>query len=45
MGWGCQPHAPADSAPGKDSVLTVQEAGWAPRPVWKGEENLATTGI
>jgi hypothetical protein len=23
----------------------VQEAGWAPGPVWTGEENLAPTGI
>jgi hypothetical protein len=22
-------------------VLIVQEAGWAPRPVWTGAENLA----
>ena len=26
---------------GKDSVLIVQEAGWAPGPVWTGAENLA----
>jgi len=26
-------------------VPIVQEAGWAPEPVWKGAENLATTGI
>ena len=36
--------------PGKTryiSVLTpkVQEAGWAPGPVWTGAENLAPTGI
>ena len=24
---------------------TVQEAGWAPGPVWTGAENLAPTGI
>jgi hypothetical protein len=24
---------------------TAQEAGWAPGPVWTGEENLAATGI
>jgi hypothetical protein len=23
----------------------VQEAGWAPGPVWTGSENLAPTGI
>ena len=31
--------------PGKDSVPIVQEAGWAPGPVWTGAENLAPTGI
>ena len=31
--------------PGKDPVRVVQEAGWAPGPVWTGAENLATTGI
>jgi hypothetical protein len=31
--------------PGKDPVPTVQEAGWASGPVWKGAENLAPTGI
>jgi hypothetical protein len=30
---------------GKDSVPIVQEAGWAPGPVWIGAENLAPTGI
>jgi hypothetical protein len=31
--------------PGKDPVPAVQEAGWAPGPVWTGAENLAPTGI
>ena len=31
--------------PGKDAVTIVQEAGWAPGPVWTGAENLAPTGI
>jgi hypothetical protein len=31
--------------PGKDSVPIVQEAGWAPGPVWTGAEKLAPTGI
>jgi len=31
--------------PRKDPVPTVQEAGWAPGPVWTGAENLAPTGI
>ena len=30
---------------GKDPVPIVQEAGWAPGPVFRGEENLAPTGI
>ena len=37
----CQPHAPAALYPGKDPVPIVQEAGWAPGPVWTGAENLA----
>jgi hypothetical protein len=31
--------------PDKDPVPIVQEAGWAPGPVWTGAENLAPTGI
>ena len=31
--------------PGKDPVPIVQEAGWAPGPVWTGAGNLAPTGI
>ena len=31
--------------PGKVPVPIVQEAGWAPGPVWTGAENLAHTGI
>jgi hypothetical protein len=42
---GGQPHAPAASARGKDPVPIVQEAGWAPGPVWTGAENLASTGV
>jgi len=29
----------------KDPLPIVQEAGWAPGPVWRGAENLAPTGI
>jgi hypothetical protein len=29
----------------RDLVLIVQQAGWAPGPVWAGTENLASTGI
>jgi len=36
MGVGGQPHAPAPSIPGKDPVPILQEAGWAPGPVWMG---------
>ena len=38
---GGQRHAPADLTPEKDPVPIVQEAGWAPGPVWIGAENLA----
>ena len=31
--------------PGKDPVPIVLEAGWDPGPVWRGAENLASTGI
>jgi hypothetical protein len=31
--------------PGKDPVPIVQEAGWAPEPVWIGVENLAPPGF
>ena len=30
---------------GKDRVPIVQEARWAPEPVWTGAENLAPTGF
>jgi hypothetical protein len=33
------------STPGKEPVPIVQEAEWAPGPVWIGAENLAPTGI
>jgi hypothetical protein len=36
-----QPHL----ATGKDPVPIVQEAGWAPGPVWIGAENLAPPGL
>ena len=36
MGVGGQPHAPAASTPGKDTISIVQEAGWAPGQVWTG---------
>jgi len=44
-GVGGQRHAPAAFTPRKDPIPIVQEAGWAPGPVWIGAENLAFTGI
>ena len=29
----------------RDPVPILQEAGWAPGPVWTGAENLAAAGI
>ena len=42
---GGQNHASAALPPGKRPIPFVQEAGWAPWPVWTGAENLARTGI
>ena len=36
MEVGAQPQAPAASTPGKEPVTIVQEAGWAPEPLWTG---------
>ena len=44
-GWGVSVTPRPLFTPGKDPVPTVQEAGWAPGPVWTGAENLAPTGI
>ena len=30
---------------GRDPIPILQEAGWAPGPLWAGAENLALTGI
>ena len=38
-GWSTP--RPGRFTPGKDPVSIVQEAGWAPGPVWTGAENLA----
>jgi hypothetical protein len=43
--WGVSVTLRPLSTPGKDSVPIVQEAGWAPGPVWTGAENLAHSGI
>ena len=42
-GWSTS--RPGRFTTGKDPVPIVQEAGWAPGPVWTGAENLAPTGI
>jgi hypothetical protein len=36
---------PGRFTPGKVPVHIVQEAGWAPGPVWTCAKNLAPTGI
>ena len=43
-GWVVTPR-PDRFTLGKDPVPIIQEAGWAPEPVWMGAENLAPTGI
>ena len=40
-GWGVSVTPRPLFTPGKDPEPIVQEAGWAPRPVWTGAENLA----
>jgi len=40
-GWGIRIMPRPLFNPGKDRVPIIQEAGWAPRPVWTGGENLA----
>jgi hypothetical protein len=41
MGWGVSVTPRPLSTPGKHPVPIVQEAGWAPGPVWTCVENLA----
>jgi len=45
MVMGGQRHASTAFTPGKDPVPVVEEAGWAPGPVWIGAENLAPPGF
>ena len=45
MGWGVSVTPRSLFTPGKDPLPNVQEAGWAPGPVWTGAEHLAPTGI
>jgi hypothetical protein len=44
-GWGVSATPRPLSIYGKEPVPIVQEAGWAPGPVWTGAENLVPTGI
>jgi hypothetical protein len=44
-GWGVSVMPRPLFTPGKDPVPIVQEAGWAPGPVWTGAENFAPIGI
>jgi hypothetical protein len=44
-GGGWSAPRPGRFTPGKDQVPIVQEAGWAPGPVWICAKNLAPTGI
>jgi hypothetical protein len=44
MGWVVNA-TPRPIYPRERHGTIVQEAGWAPRPVWKGAENVAPTGI
>jgi hypothetical protein len=42
---GLQRNAQAALHREREAVSIVEEAGWAPGPVWMGAENLTTTGI
>ena len=44
-GGGWSTPRPGRFTPYKYPVHIVEEAGWAPGPVWTGAENLAPTGI
>jgi len=44
-GGGWSTPRPGRFTVGKDAVTIVLEAGWDPRPLWMGAENLPTTGI
>ena len=44
-GGGWSTPSPGRFTPGNDPVLIVQEAEWAPGPIWTGVENLDSTGI
>ena len=44
-GWGVSVTPRPLFTSGRDPAPIVQEAGWAPWPVWTSAENLASTGI
>jgi hypothetical protein len=44
-GWGLSAPRPGLFVAGKDPTPIVQEAGWAPEPVWTCAKNLAPTGL
>ena len=44
-GGGWSTPRPGRFTPGKDPIPIVQEAGWAPGPLWTSAENLAPIGI
>jgi len=44
-GWVVSSAPRPHFTPGKDPIPIVQEAGWAPGPLWTGAENLIPTGI
>ena len=45
MGWVVNATARRLYPREREAVHIVQEAGWAPGPVWTGKEYLAPTGI
>jgi len=45
MGISGQRHAPAALTRERYQVPIVQEAGWAPGPVWTGAENIDPPGF
>jgi len=45
MGGSSTPRPGRFNPGGKDPVQIVQEAGWAPKPVWTEAENLSPAGF
>ena len=43
MGWVLNARSPPLYPQEKDAVRIIQEARWAPGPVWPGAENLLPT--